>query len=309
MNNTFLILSIIIPVLLIAVGYLGYNYYLTVNKQKKIIDHLTDDNRIIDSKKRKESTLKEERNWLRKNLAYAGFSQQYVEFYFIIISFVFGFLSSSFVGFVTSTKIVLISTFLLSSLFPLLILRKIISSRREEFNFGLKIIIDKVTSMMKSGVGFEQSLKKSVLTSKSKFTQEVFNIYLTEKDIIGEEKCFKKMFNIVESKELRIFYLVISIGKQSGGKFSNTLETLRKTLHDQEEIKQQITSSTQEIRIGSYMIIALVVFIFIMLNESMNGVIYEHFFYSNEGNIQIFFIGVWIAFGLFINSIMTKVKG
>ena len=43
-----------------------------------------------------------------------------------------------------------------------------ISSREEEFNIALKEIIDKVTSMMKSGVGFEQALKKSVLNESSK---------------------------------------------------------------------------------------------------------------------------------------------
>lgn len=76
--------------------------------------------------------------------------------------------------------------------FPIIGTKKIIDFRLEEFNFGLKIIIDKVTSMMKSGVGFEQALKKSVLTSKSKLTREIFNIYLSEKDVIGEKKLLKK---------------------------------------------------------------------------------------------------------------------
>lgn len=161
-----------------------------------------------------------------------------------------------------------------------MVLKKIIDNRLEEFNFGLKIIIDKVTSMMKSGVGFDQALKKSVLTSKSKLTKDTFNIYLIEKDIIGEDKAFLKMFNIVESKELRIFYLTISIGRQSGGKFSNTLEKLRKTLHDQGEIKQEITASTKEVKVGSYLIIAIVIFIYQMMDSSMDGVLDEHFFWN-----------------------------
>lgn len=187
-------------------------------------------------------------------------------------------------------------------------MKKIISNRQEEFNYGLKVIIDKVTSMMKSGVGFEQSLTKAVMTSKSKFTKDTFNIYLMEKDIIGENKAFEKMFKLVESKELRIFYLTISIGRQSGGKFSNTLEKLRKTLHDQGEIKQEITSSTKEIKVGSYMIIGLVIFTYEMMDSSLNGVLDRHFFGSNEGQIQMFFIAVWVAFGLFVNNLLTKVK-
>jgi tight adherence protein B len=161
---------------------------------------------------------------------------------------------------------------------------------------------------MKSGVGFEQALKKAVATSRSKLTKETFEIYLNEKDIIGEDKAFQKMFTVVESKELRIFYLTISIGRQSGGKFSNTLEKLRKALHAQGEIKQEIVSSTKEIKVGSYMIIGLVLFIYKMLNSSLDGVLDEHFFGSSEGQIQMFFIICWVVFGLFVNSMLSKIK-
>jgi len=309
MDSTVIVLIVIIPVLLITTGYFLYKYYLEYNKKNRIISILLEDtNKILEENKKKEQLSKKDGSFLRNKLAFAGFKQRFAEVYFIFISLAFGILLSLFISFLVSSKVILGSLFVIASFVPFLVLKKIIGNRKEEFNVGLKIIIDKVTSMMKSGVGFEQSLKKSVITSKSKFTREVFNIYINEKDIIGEEKCFKKMFDIVESKELRIFYLVISIGKQSGGKFSNTLETLRKTLHDQEEIKQQILSSTQEIRIGSYMIIALVIFLYFMLNQSLDDVLNEHFFESNEGNIQMFFIIVWIAFGLFINKVMAKVK-
>ena len=116
------------------------------------------------------------------------------------------------------------------------------------------------------------------------------------------------MFKYVNSKELRIFYLTVSIGRQSGGKFSNTLEKLRKTLQDQGEIKQQITSATREVKIGSYMILALLVFIFILMDNSLDGILYEHFFNSNIGRLQMFFLLIWVAFGLFINTLLTKIK-
>jgi tight adherence protein B len=220
----------------------------------------------------------------------------------------FGFLAGVFINFVIPNPIVFVLSSLAFCFFPLLVLKKIIDGRLEEFNFGLKVIIDKVTSMMKSGVGFEQALKKAVATSRSKLTKETFEIYLNEKDIIGEDKAFQKMFTVVESKELRIFYLTISIGRQSGGKFSNTLEKLRKALHAQGEIKQEIVSSTKEIKVGSYMIIGLVLFIYKMLNSSLDGVLDEHFFGSSEGQIQMFFIICWVVFGLFVNSMLSKIK-
>lgn len=310
MNTLFIILIIVIPILLILLGIFIYNFSLNYNKQNKIIKQLSQDtHEILDENKKQNSFSKEERNWLGKKLAYAGYPSVLSETIFIIVSVIFGFLAATFINFAITNPMVFLISWIIFSFFPLLVLKKIIDNRQEEFNFGLKVIIDKVTSMMKSGVGFEQALKKSVATSRSKFTKETFNVYLVEKDIIGEDKSFEKMFKIVESKELRIFYLTISIGRQSGGKFSNTLEKLRKTLHDQGEIKQEITASTKEIKVGSYMIIGLVIFIYEMMDRSMDGVLDEHFFGTNEGQIQMFFIIIWVSFGLFINNLLTKVKG
>ncbi len=310
MNILTIVLIIIIPILLILLAILVYNYSLEYNKKSRIISKLSkDNNEILEGSKKRSRLNKKERNWLGKKLTYAGYSSPYSETVFIIISVSFGFLSAIFINFVITNPVVFAVSAVIFSFFPLLVLKKLIDNRLEEFNFALKGIIDKVTSMMKSGVGFEQSLKKSVATSRSKFAKEVFTLYLVEKDIVGEDKAFQKMFTLVESKELRIFYLTISIGRQSGGKFSNTLEKLRKTLHDQGEIKQEITASTREIKVGSYMIIALVIFIYKMMDSSLDGVLDEHFFGTSEGQIQMFFIAVWVAFGIFVNNLLTKVKG
>ena len=310
MEILIVVLIIIIPMLLILISILIYNFFTQYNKSNKIIKQLSkEQNEILDDSKKRNLFSKKERNWLGKKLAYAGFPSPFAETVFIMISLGFGFLAAAFINFVITNPTVFFISWILFSFFPLLVLKKIIDNRLEDFNFGLKAIIDKVTSMMKSGVGFEQSLQKSVLTSRSKFTQDVFNTYLIEKDIMGEDKAFEKMFKMVESKELRIFYLTVSIGRQSGGKFSNTLEKLRKTLHDQGEIKQEITASTKEIKVGSYMIIAIVVIIYEMMDNSMDGALDEHFFGTSEGQIQFFFIVIWVAFGLFVNNLLTKIKG
>ncbi|XPV68186.1 MAG: type II secretion system F family protein [Halarcobacter sp.] len=308
MDNTIIILIFAIPILTILVIVLGYKYYYELDRRSKIITLLKkDNNEILDEKKRKRFT-KKERNWLGKKLAYAGFPHPIAEIIYILTSIIFGFLAATFINFVIPNPIVFALSFLAFCFFPLLVLKKIIDGRQEDFNFGLKVIIDKVTSMMKSGVGFEQALKKAVATSRSKLAKETFEIYLNEKDIIGEDKAFQKMFTVVESRELRIFYLTISIGRQSGGKFSNTLDKLRKALHAQGEIKQEITASTKEVKVGSYMIIGLVIFIYKMLNSSLDGVLDEHFFGTSEGQIQMFFIICWVTFGVFVNSMLSKIK-
>lgn len=309
MSNYIFALIFIIPVLTVGLLFYFYFWYKSIRVQKRIIDLLSHaGSLILEDRKIKKGVDSTKDGWLRRKMKYAGFDSEGAPYEFLLLSIVTGVLIAGFLFMVIGSIPAFIFSVFLFSLLPLLILTKIIRGREEEFNTYLKEIIDKVTSMMKSGVGFEQGLKKSITSTHSKFTRKVFDIYINEKEIIGEDKAFEKMFTLVDSKELRIFYLTISIGKSSGGKFSNTLEKLRKTLRDQGEIKEQISSSTREIKIGSYMIIAIVVFIFILMNGSLEGILYEHFFYTEKGRLQLFFIIIWVAFGLFINNLLTKIK-
>jgi len=307
MDDIFLFFIITIPFLFVLFSLSLYSFYTKMKYKRIIINTLSNTNSKILDKNKMDITIKKD-NWLGKKLKFAGFAKKGSETAFILISVAFGILVSFFIFFIAGSKIIFVFTVLIFSLFPYLFLVKLIKAREEEFNSSLKELIDKVTSMMKSGVGFEQALKKAIATCKSKLTKDVFNIYVNEKSIIGEDKCFEKMFDIIESRELRIFYLTISIGRKSGGKFSNTLEKLRKTLNDQGEIKQEITSSTKEIKIGTYMIIGLIFFTYIMMNNALNNSLNAHFFGSDIGKLQMFFIILWVAFGIFINSLLTKIK-
>jgi len=309
MDIVSVVLLFSIPILFFAFIYLTYDWYKFSSRRNNMVNILKNtNNKILDTSKKTNTTSSSDKNWLAQKLNYAGFENKNAVSIFLIICLTSGVIIGFFIFTVIQSLLAFIVSILIFSLMPYLILVKIIRSREAEFNLYLKEIIDKVTSMMKSGVGFEQGFKKSILTTNSTFTKKVFSIYLNEKEIIGDEKVFAKMFQLVDSKEFRIFYLTLSIGRKSGGKFSNTLEKLRKTLHDQGEIKDQITSSTREIKIGSYMIIALVIFIYMMMNSALNGVLNEHFFESSDGRLQMFFLLIWVSFGLFINNLLTKIK-
>ena len=299
---------ITVPFIVVLLSYFLFQLYKDSDRKRVMVSILSDSSNQILNKKKTTKKEKKKLSFLQQKLNYAGFLSPLAEYIFIFISLGFGFLAGFFLYIVMGSPIVFVVASFIFTFFPYLFLEKIIADRQEEFNFGLKSIIDKVTSMMKSGVGFEQAFKKSILTTKSKLTKDIFSIYIKEKDIIGEDRAFDRIFELVESKELRIFYLVISIGRSSGGKFSNTLETLRKTLQDQGTIKQEITSSTKEIKIGTYMIIALTIGMFMMMDNVFKGALNEHFFHTSDGKLQMFFIVIWVAFGIFVNNMMTKIK-
>jgi tight adherence protein B len=307
-DDVVLYFIVFIPFIVTILSYFLYLAYQDYNKKNIMIKMLSDSSASILDTKSKGIVTVEESSVIKKKLNFGGFISKYAEAVFYGISIGFGVLVGFFIFMVMGSPVAFLVSALVFSLFPYLILEKIIANRQEEFNFGLRGIIDKVTSMMRSGVGFEQAFKKAIVTTKSEFTKSILNIYLKEKDIIGEDKAFEKMFKLVESKELRIFYLVISIGRESGGKFSNTLDTLRKTLQDQGTIKQEIVSSTKEIKIGTYMIIALTIGIYVMMNNVFEGALNKHFFGSSDGKLQMFFIVIWVSFGIFVNNMMTKIK-
>ena len=79
-------------------------------------------------------------------------------------------------------------------------------------------------------------------------------------------------------------------------------------MHYQGEIKEEVLSSTKEIRIGTIMIICLVVGIFVLMNKGLENKLYDHFFGTSKGQIQLFGIALWVSFGLFVNKLLSKVK-
>ena len=55
MNSTILVLIIVIPILLISVGILSFNYISNSTKTRKIINQLAKDNNVILQSKKRES--------------------------------------------------------------------------------------------------------------------------------------------------------------------------------------------------------------------------------------------------------------
>lgn len=185
----------------------------------------------------------------------------------------------------------------------------LISLRVKEFNEALSDAMGVIVRMMRNGVGFEIALKRAVEISQSKLFQSLFAKYLSQKDVISDEKAFENMYKYVDSAELRIFGLAIGIGKSSGGKFSNTLEKLERSIKQRVLLQRKVTIATRESKVGSYLIVGLLIFIFFILDSNFDGKIMEHFFHTKGGKFEMLMILVWVGFGLFINEKMTKVRG
>lgn len=190
---------------------------------------------------------------------------------------------------------------------PIYIIGMISDARRIDFNQALSEAMSVVVRMMRNGVGFEQALRRSVDISSSKLFKQLMQTFLKEKDLLGDEQAFAAIFPYVKSEELRLFALAIDVGKSSGGKFSSTLEKLERSIRQRVQLQRKITVATREAKVGSYMIVGILVLIFVMLDHNFAGKITDYFFGSDSGRLYFMGIITWVGIGLFVNSRLTRI--
>ncbi len=180
--------------------------------------------------------------------------------------------------------------------------------RKIEFNRSFMIAISVLVKMMRNGIGFEQALSKSVKTSNSAMFRKLFDRFLQEKNRIGEIEAFENMNHEINSKELRIFALAVKIGRESGGHFSSTLEKVEETLRYRKKMQDKVIVITREANIGSYMVAALNVLLYFMIDVNFGGKVSEYFFTSEWGRWQLLAIVVWMIAGLMVNRWITRIE-
>ena len=198
---------------------------------------------------------------------------------------------------------VIIGTYLHYSFIKMIIERRLI-----EFNRALAVAISVLVKMMRNGVGFEQSIQKAVDVSPSKLFRQVFEKFFQEKNTLGEEKAFQNMLEIIDSKELRIFAISVKIGRKSGGRFSQTLEKLEQTIRFRKKMQDKINVVTREGTVGSYIVAAIAVLLYFMLNFNFDGKLHQYYMESPYGRYQLLGIIFWIFIGLVVNKTITRIK-
>jgi len=183
----------------------------------------------------------------------------------------------------------------------------IVTRRRKEFNRLLAVSISVLVKMMKNGIGFEQALSKSIEVSSSDMFKGIFSSFFKEKNTIGEEEAFKNLNKFIDSKELHIFALAIKIGRASGGNFSNTLEKVETTITYRKKMQEKVDVVTREGTFGSYIVVAIAIFLYFSMNGNFDGKLHEYFMNSEWGRFQLLGISLWVFIGMMVNQIITKV--
>lgn len=292
--------------LLLLIGQAGYKYYLVESMKKELSSGKASilETYKYGSKKRFENLRIANNIKARLKKAGLGFS----EHIFLFIVALFGFLGGSLFYLIIDNAISVMMGIFIGGYAPFFVLGVLIDIRRSEFNSALAAAISMLVRMMRNGIGFEQALKKSVEANESKVFKEVFSRFLREKEIVGEEKAFAAIYESVDSSELQIFGISVIIGRSSGGKFSNTLEKLEESIISRIKLQRKIDVATREASFGSYLIVVILAIIFGMMDMSFDGNMSKYFFGTEKGKLEFMITISWVGIGLFLNSVLTKVK-
>jgi len=184
----------------------------------------------------------------------------------------------------------------------------LIQKRTRRFNQALVTMISLMVRMIRNGIGLDQALERAISVNSDAFFKTIMQQFIHQRTTIGEEQAFKNLILSIDSKELRILALAIKIGKGTGGALSGTLEKLEKSLLDNEKLQRHIDAKTQETKIGSYLIIVLIATIFLVLDLTFNGDIHRYFFFTLKGKISFLIILAWVGIGIYINSVLTRIR-
>lgn len=285
--------------------YLEYAREAYLNNIRFMLSQRGDDDEAILKTQRRVAS-KSMKNRIEAIVRLAGFEFSVWVFFAIFLLFLL-FFSSLFVLFLQHYSGVGFGLFFGSLLFYMLV-STIIARRKKNFNNSLAIAISVLVKMMKNGVGFEQAIVKAVDVSNSKMFKEIFAQFFKEKNTIGEDEAFANLNRFVRSKELLIFALAVKIGRASGGRFSNTLEKVEKTIQYRKKMQQKVDVITREGSIGSYIVALIAVFLYFALDVNFNGKLHHYFMTSEYGRFQLLAIFVWIFLGLVANKFITKVE-
>lgn len=303
-----ILLLLIISFSATFIAYIFYTEYVHVkhlNYIKSIISSKDNDGEIILDEKADETQKKSLIFKLRVIIKHLGLniSLTVAVLTFLAFTFTSGSLFSLFlkhwVGYVIGIPF--------GILIYVLVIKSIILKRKKEFNRALAMAISVLVKMMKNGIGFEQALQKSVSVSSSLMFKDIFSGFFQEKNTIGEVEAFRNLNAFVNSKELLIFALAIKIGRDSGGQFSNTLEKVEKTITYRKKMQEKVDVVTREASVGSYIVVAISIFLYFSLNGNFDGKLHEYFMNSEYGRFQILGIAGWVFLGMMINKIMTGV--
>jgi tight adherence protein B len=124
---------------------------------------------------------------------------------------------------------------------------------------------------------------------------------------MGLEVALRNLIDRIDSDDLKLFVLSVSIQRESGGNLAEIMENIGHLIRERFILKGQIRSLSGEARLSAYILIGLPFFIGLavyFLNPKYVKVLFE----DPIGHVMLLVAGVMMVVGIIVMKRMIKVK-
>lgn len=177
---------------------------------------------------------------------------------FMTLWFVFGTLLSSVVaGLALGLAI--------SVIVPVLILSRIGTKRRQEFEAELPEFFLLVASALRSGLSFGQALDAVAQEGDSELSRQMRRAALELSLGLTPSEVLSDVAERMKSEEMKWAVVAISVQRDVGGHLSEILDSIADTVRTRAEINREVRSLSAEGRLSAIFLIAMPIVIFVIL--------------------------------------------
>jgi tight adherence protein B len=124
---------------------------------------------------------------------------------------------------------------------------------------------------------------------------------------LGSDVALRNLVGRIDSDDLKLFVLSISIQRESGGNLAEILENIGRLIRERFILKGQIRSLSGEARISAYILVALPFFIggaIYLMNPEYVKVLFE----DPIGHMMLLVAGIMMVLGIIVMKKMITVK-
>jgi tight adherence protein B len=223
-------------------------------------------------------------------------------------SIVVGALLGMVATFVTSNPYIGLMMVAIGSYFPVrFYVRRVRKKRLQKFVDELPNALDMLVRGVKAGLHMTECFRSIARESKEPVRSEFQRVVEAQAIGITIADAIGRMADRVPTPETNFLAISVALQATSGGRLSEALENLSKTLRERKAMYGEIEAMSMEAK-SSTAIIGAMPFLFIIGIHFTEPNYIMPLFQTTMGIVTILGAGTWMAIGLFIITKMSRIK-
>lgn len=161
--------------------------------------------------------------------------------------------------------IISILLFILSWMIPRIIINKRKNKRLILFNEQINEAVMIISNSLKAGYSFLQALSVVVEETADPLSKEFKRLLKEMRLGSSTEDAFNNMLNRIDSEDLKLIVNAILIQKDIGGKLSEILDNIAKTIRERQKIQMELKTLTAQGKLSGLIVMLIPIFLGVIL--------------------------------------------